>query len=97
MADETLPAANENPSAAEKFTKQASDLDALRKSVEDAASVGAGIWLSYIFALLYFAIDWGSLGAIGQRLNDIELQWMLFAGLTLLVGFFLPWTTSARR
>jgi hypothetical protein len=44
------------PDPAEKFAKQAHDLDAVRKTVEDAASVSTGIWLSYIFVLFYIGI-----------------------------------------
>jgi len=48
----------EQPAAdpAEKFVKQAHDLGAVRKAVEDAASVSAGLWLSYIFVLPYIGI-----------------------------------------
>ncbi|HXN88325.1 MAG TPA: hypothetical protein VN890_03055, partial [Methylocella sp.] len=48
------------PDPAEKFGKEAHDLDALRKTVEDAASVGAGFWLSYLFVLFYIAIAAGA-------------------------------------
>jgi hypothetical protein len=43
-----------------KFAKEAHDLDALRKTVEDAASVSAGFWLSYLFVLFYIAIAAGA-------------------------------------
>ncbi len=36
--------------------KKADDLDAIQKSVSDAAAVGAPLWLSYIFLLFYVAI-----------------------------------------
>jgi hypothetical protein len=45
-----------DPDPAEKFANQAHDLDAVRKTVEDAASVSTGIWLSYIFVLFYIGI-----------------------------------------
>lgn len=48
---QTLP----SPPAAE-FAAKAKDLDALRTAVVDAAGVGAGLWFSYIFVLLYFFI-----------------------------------------
>ena len=35
---------------------KADDLEAIRKVVEDAASVGGGLWLSYLFVLFYIAI-----------------------------------------
>ena len=44
----------------EKFAAEEHDLDAVRKSVEDAASVSAGLWLSYLFVLLYIAIAAGA-------------------------------------
>ena len=35
---------------------EANDLKAIKKAVEDAASVGAPLWLSYLFLLFYIAI-----------------------------------------
>ncbi len=48
---------NPNPSS---FASKAKDLEALRSAVVDAASVGAGLWLSYLFVLFYLAIAVGS-------------------------------------
>jgi hypothetical protein len=48
------------PDPVEKFAKEAHDLDALRKTVEDAAAVSAGFWLSYLFVLFYIAIAAGA-------------------------------------
>jgi uncharacterized protein YjbI with pentapeptide repeats len=42
------------------FAARAKDLGALRDAVVDAASVGAGLWISYLFALFYFAIAAGA-------------------------------------
>ena len=42
------------------FAAKANDLDALRAAVVDAASVSSGLWLSYLFVLLYLAIAVGS-------------------------------------
>lgn len=42
------------------FASKANDLEALRGSVVDAANVSAGLWLSYLFVLLYLAIAAGS-------------------------------------
>lgn len=42
------------------FASKANDLDALRTAVVDAASVSAGLWLSYLFVLFYLAIAAGS-------------------------------------
>ena len=39
---------------------KATDLDALRTAVVDAAGVGYGLWFSYLFVLLYFAITTGA-------------------------------------
>ncbi len=58
-----------DPEIIEKFAKQAHDLDAVRKSVEDAASVSAGLWLSYLFVLLYIGI---AAGAVTHR--DLLLE-----------------------
>ncbi|MGI8567966.1 MAG: hypothetical protein ACR2KT_02210 [Methylocella sp.] len=44
----------------EKFAEEAHNLDAARKAVEDAASVSAGLWLSYLFVLLDIAIAAGA-------------------------------------
>jgi len=51
------------------FVTKAKDLGALRDAVVDAASVGAGLWLSYLFALFYFAI---AVGAVTHR--DLLLE-----------------------
>lgn len=42
------------------FASKAYDLEALRGAVVDAANVSAGLWLSYLFVLLYLAIAAGS-------------------------------------
>jgi len=51
------------------FAAKATDLDALRTAVVDAAGVGYGLWFSYLFALLYFAI---AAGAVTHR--DLLLE-----------------------
>jgi hypothetical protein len=53
----------------EGFSAKATDLDALRTAVVDAAGVGYGLWFSYLFALLYFAI---AAGAVTHR--DLLLE-----------------------
>jgi len=35
---------------------KADDLEAIKKAVEDAAAIGAPLWLSYLILLLYIAI-----------------------------------------
>jgi hypothetical protein len=44
-----------------KFAMKAGDLDALQKSVEEAASVSIGFWLSYLFTLFYLRIAAGGI------------------------------------
>jgi hypothetical protein len=51
------------------FAAKATDLQALRDAVVDAAGVGTGLWLSYLFALFYFAI---AAGAVTHR--DLLLE-----------------------
>jgi hypothetical protein len=51
------------------FAERAKDLGALRDAVVDAANVGAGLWISYLFALFYFAI---ATGAVTHR--DLLLE-----------------------
>ena len=51
------------------FAAKARDLGALRDAVVDAASVGTGLWLSYLFVLFYFAI---AVGAVTHR--DLFLE-----------------------
>jgi uncharacterized protein YjbI with pentapeptide repeats len=77
-----------DPALAEKFAKQAYDLDSLRKAVEDAASVGETIWLSYVFFLLYIAIAAGGVTHRDLLLeNPVKLP--LFGVELPLVAFFL--------
>src|SRR3954452_8562420 len=40
---------------------KANDLEALRTAVVDAASVGAGLWISYLFVLFYMLIAAGGI------------------------------------
>src|SRR3984893_11575539 len=61
-----LPPLRTEPTA---FAAKARDLGALRDAVVDAASVGAGLWFSYLFALFYFAI---AAGAVTHR--DLLLE-----------------------
>jgi uncharacterized protein YjbI with pentapeptide repeats len=77
-----------DPELTEKFAKQAHDLDALRKTVEDAAAVSAGFWLSYLFVLFYIGI---AAGAVTHRDLLLESPVKLpFLNIELpLVAFFL--------
>ncbi|HEY1261815.1 MAG TPA: pentapeptide repeat-containing protein [Stellaceae bacterium] len=51
------------------FAARATDLAALRDAVVDAAGLGTGLWLSYLFVLFYFAI---AAGAVTHR--DLLLE-----------------------
>src|ERR1700730_10559518 len=46
---------------------KADDLEEIKKSVEDAASVSGGLWLSYLFVLSYIAI---AAGAVTHEVGD---------------------------
>jgi len=50
------------------FAKKAKDLEAFRATVIDAASVGAGLWLSYLFVLFYLA---KKLGQATRRMGHV--------------------------
>jgi hypothetical protein len=47
-------------SALPAIAAKADDLEEIKKSVEDAASVSGGLWLSYLFVLSYVAIAAGA-------------------------------------
>ena len=49
-------AAAPSPPGSATFAAKAKDLQALRDAVVDAASVGAGLWVSYLFVFFYLAI-----------------------------------------
>src|SRR5215470_4776826 len=70
------------------FAAKAKDLGALRNAVVDAASIGVGLWISYLFVLFYFAI---ADGAVTHRdllfENPVKLPF-LNIGLPL-KGFFI--------
>src|SRR2546421_11035606 len=69
------------------FAGKAHDLQALRSAVVDAASVGAGLWLSYLFVLFYLIIAVGSVTHRNLLLeNPVKLP---FLNVDLpLIGFF---------
>ena len=54
------PGKPKEPSALRAITAKADDLEEIKKSVEDAASVSGGLWLSYLFVLSYIAIAAGA-------------------------------------
>jgi hypothetical protein len=68
---------------------KADNLDAIRKSVDDAAAVSGGLWLSYFFVLFYIAIAAGAVTHAGLLLeNPIKLPF-LSVELPLKAFFFL--------
>ncbi|MEF3366381.1 pentapeptide repeat-containing protein [Methylocystis sp. 9N] len=72
-----------------KLAKSADNLDAIRKSVEDATSVSAGLWLSYLFVLFYFAVAAGAVTHTDLLLmNPVKLPFLNIE-LPLLAFFFL--------
>jgi uncharacterized protein YjbI with pentapeptide repeats len=73
------------PAIAEK----AHDLEAIRKALEDATSVGAGFWLSYLFLMFYIAIAAGAVTHVDLLLeNPVRLPF-LNVELPLKAFFFL--------
>ena len=42
------------------IAEKADDLEAIKKAVDDAAAVGGGLWLSYLFVLFYLAVAAGA-------------------------------------
>ncbi len=76
------------PPPAETLADKAKDLQALRDAVVDAASVGAGLWFSYLFVLFYLLI---AVGGVTHR--DLFLQSPVklpFLNVDLpLLGFFV--------
>src|SRR5271165_6177412 len=43
-----------------EIAKGANDLEAIKQAVNDAAAVGGGLWLSYLFVLFYLAVAAGA-------------------------------------
>src|ERR1700730_16930130 len=75
--------------ATKDFAAKATDLQALRDAVVDAAAVGGGLWLSYLFVFLYLAIAAGAVTHKDLFLeNPVKLPF-LNVELPLLGFFFL--------
>jgi uncharacterized protein YjbI with pentapeptide repeats len=70
------------------FAAKAKDLQALRDAVVDAASVGAGLWVSFLFVFFYLAIAAGGVTHRDLFLeNPVKLP---FLNVDLpLIGFFV--------
>jgi hypothetical protein len=83
---ETEPARKSDlPPIAEK----AEDLEAIKKTVEDAASVGTGLWLSYLFVMFYIAVAAGAVTHVDLLLeNPVKLPFLNIE-LPLIAFFFL--------
>jgi hypothetical protein len=87
----SLPPGNEAsapdlPTIADK----ADDLEAIKKAVDDAASVGGGLWLSYLFVLFYLAVAAGAVTHIDLFLeNPVKLPFLNIE-LPLLAFFLAP-------
>jgi hypothetical protein len=74
----------------ENFVKESHDLDAVRKSVEDAASVTTGLWLSYLFVLVYIGIAAGAVKHQDLFLeNPVKLPFLSDVPLPLVAFFIL--------
>jgi len=76
------------PPTAAALAGKAKDLEALRDAVVDAASVGAGLWFSYLFVLFYLLI---AAGGVTHRDLFLESPVKLpFLNVDLpLLGFFV--------
>src|SRR3984957_603968 len=77
------------PTAAEPHAASAEDLDAIKKAVDDAASVGGGLWLSYLFVLFYLAVAAGAVTDADLFLENAAKLPFLNIELPLLAFFFL--------
>jgi hypothetical protein len=68
---------------------KADDLEAIKKAVDDAGSVGGGLWLSYLFVLFYLAVAAGAVTHADLFLeNPVKLPFLNIE-LPLLAFFFL--------
>ena len=72
-----------------EFAKKADDLEAIKKAVDDAASVGGGLWLSYLFVLFYLAVAAGAMTNVDLFLEKPVKLPFLNIELPLLAFFFL--------
>jgi hypothetical protein len=74
--------------AAPALVDKADDLEAIRKAVDDAASVGGALWLSYLFVLFYLAVATGAVTHTDLFFeNPVKLPFNI--ELPLLAFFFL--------
>jgi uncharacterized protein YjbI with pentapeptide repeats len=68
---------------------KADDLEAIRKAVEDAAAISAGLWLSYLFVFFYIAIAAGAVTHVDLLLESPVKLPFLSIDLPLRAFFFL--------
>ena len=89
-APERQPAASATPvRELPKIAEKADDLEAIKKAVDDAAAVGGGLWLSYLFVLFYLAVAAGAVTHADLFLeNPVKLPFLSIE-LPLLAFFFL--------
>ncbi|HKN30869.1 MAG TPA: hypothetical protein VJY34_24550, partial [Roseiarcus sp.] len=72
-----------------KIAEKADDLEAIKKAVDDAAAVGGGLWLSYLFVLFYLAVAAGAVTHADLFFeNPVKLPFLNIE-LPLLAFFFL--------
>jgi len=72
-----------------KIAEKADDLEAIKKAVDDAAAVGGGLWLSYLFVLFYLAVAAGAVTHADLFLEKPVKLPFLNIELPLLAFFFL--------
>jgi Pentapeptide repeats (9 copies) len=78
-----------NESNLPPIAADADDLKAIKKAVDDAASVGGGLWLSYLFVLFYLAVAAGAVTHADLFFeNPVKLPFLNIE-LPLLAFFFL--------
>jgi hypothetical protein len=80
----TAPAPDIAPMAAKP-----DELEAIKKAVDDAASVNGGLWLSYLFVLFYLAVAAGAVTHADLFLENAVKLPFLNIELPLLAFFFL--------
>jgi uncharacterized protein YjbI with pentapeptide repeats len=83
------PAAPTSAPGLPPIAAKADDLEAIKKAVDDAASVGGGLWLSYPFVLFYLGVAAGAVTHADLFLeNPVKLPFLNIE-LPLLAFFFL--------
>lgn len=81
--------ARRRPTKKPAIAEKAHDLEAIKKALEDATSVGAGFWLSYLFLTFYIAIAAGAVTHVDLLVeNPVKLPF-LNVELPLKAFFFL--------